>query len=375
MRTRFFEATSLLFLAAALCACGPEAASEATISPTEESAATREASPTSTFTPTAVPTLPPASPMPGLVFADADSMKRMIGPYLVDADGETVQLADKPDPALSPDRKQVLYSGDGDVWLLDLDTGKTRNLTRTKDRMEQQYQWWPARPDLIVFHFQYAEDLGPAAGYLATMKPDGTNVLLLDEEFQSFSPAALSPDGQAIAFDRAGEPWIYHYLAGKMPALPATFTGYKNAANPAWSPDSRKIAWQLFGLPGGQDGSSAVAILDFDTLTVTQLHTYPILGGGIGNRNLAWSPDGRWLAVANPAERTEDKKVSLWVLSPDGTEEHHLGGGDLPVWSPDGSMLLYHTDAGVFAANAGEWIPFPVTLPKTAQVIDWVEIA
>jgi Tol biopolymer transport system component len=365
-----------------LTACGGAA------TPAEEilaSDSTQQASATiseETPTPTEVvcrlqiPTLKPMAPLPGMIYTTRLEGGGSAGLWFVEANGETTELSDKPDPVLSPDRSQVLYSGNGDIWILDLTTGKTKNLTKTGDRVESNYQWWPARPGLIVFHFQPADDPGPGSGYLATVKPDGTNYLLLDEETGSFSPAAPSPDGQSIAFDIAGQPWVYHYTAGKMPIFPKSFKEeFKSAVNPAWSPDSRRIAWQLFGLSGGADGSSAIAILDLDAMQVSLLHRYPILGGGgLGIDHLAWSGDGEWLAAANQAELIEDREVSLWVMRPDGSEEHHIGPGGLPIWSPDGTMLVYYSGDGVLAVKAGEWIPFRITLPENAQVIDWLKI-
>jgi Tol biopolymer transport system component len=76
--------------------------------------------------------------------------------------------------------------------------------------------------------------------------------------------------------------------------------------------------------------------------------------------------------MANPAERTDAGETTLWVIQPDGSEEVRLGAGDFPVWSPDGSTLAFQTKDGVFAVKPGNWLPFPVTLPDTARVIDWV---
>jgi hypothetical protein len=56
----------------------------------------------------------------------------------------------------------------------------------------------------------------------------------------------------------------------------------------------------------------------------------------------------------------------------DGSEEHHIGGGDRPVWNPDGRTAAYYTKNGVYAVKVGEWNPFPITLPADALVIDWV---
>jgi Tol biopolymer transport system component len=365
-------------LAALLCACGRTATAAVTGTPAP-AAAVSAATPalTEVAGPGATPTpLPPVEPPAGLVYTAPLEGKEGTGTYLVDAAGESRRISEIAGAALSPDKTRLLYVEKGDIWLQDLATGKAASLMHTRDRLEDFPQWWPARPGLIVFNVQYESTAGPGAGFLATVKTDGTNYLFLDEETGgSLTPAAPSPDGQSIAFDRNGEPWIYSFTGGKMPIFPPSYPkDFRIAVNPAWSPDSRKIAWQLFGLPGEGDGTGAVAILDLDTYSVALLHQYPILGGsGIGFRHLAWSPDGAWLAAANQAESAADGKVSLWVMRPDGSEEHHLGTGDVPVWSPDGSMVLFASADGVRGARLDEWSPFPVTLPAGAFVIGWVK--
>jgi hypothetical protein len=384
MSVNFHRRLFIPVLAMLLSACGgtstrgPELLS-ASNSPTAAAVTSDTPAPThasASPTPTVAPTLAPASPMPGMVFLRSGSDAANRGLWIVQADGQLKQLSTKPDARLSPDQTQVLYGENGEIWLQDLATGKTTNLSRTKDKVEMDYQWWPARPGVIVFHYQPATDLQPMAGYLATVKTDGTNYLVLDQEVGSNSPAALSSDGQTIAYDRGGQPWVYNLSGGNMPILPKSFTEkFRIACNPAWSPDGQKLAWQLFGDQAGTDGWSAVAVLDFNTLHMSLIHRYTIIGGSdIGNYHLAWSADGQWLAVVNQAERSEDGRTSLWIMRSDDSEEHHIGAYDRPVWNPDGRMVAYRTQDGVSAVKVGEWNPFPITLPADALVIDWVTV-
>jgi Tol biopolymer transport system component len=363
-----------------LSACGGKATSKpqlpaANVSPTASATDTAAPSPieapSATAAPTAVVTLPPAAPLPGLVYTGA----AYTGLWIVQADGQSQQLSAKVNPVLSPDQTQVLYSDNGDIWLDDLPKGKIINLTHSNDKAETNYQWWPAHPGVIVFDYQPKKDIQPMAGYLATAKTDGTNYIAIDDQVGSISPPALSPDGQSIAYDQAGQPWVFNYRGGNVPIMPRSFQEkYRNAADPAWSPDGRKLAWQLFGDQAGTDGWSAVAVLNLDTLQVTLLHRYTVLGGSdIGAYHLAWSPDGAWLAVVDQAEFTADGKVSLWVMRPDGSEEHHFGSGDRPIWSPDSSMLAYLSGTAVFAVKASDWNPFPITLPGGSVVLEWVK--
>lgn len=369
-------------LVAVLSACGETATppKTAVLLPSADPPTTSSVTPTFSVSATDVvgraitPTIPPSAPMPGLVYTTLIQNRGMVGPWIVERNGQRKQLANKPNPELSPDRGRLVYSQDGDIWVLDILTGAEENLTSTYDLIEDNCQWWPARPGLIIFHYRPRGDNRTAAGFLARIESDGSNYYIIDGQTGADSQAALSPDGQSIAYDREGEPWIFTFGTGRMPIFPKSFPEtFRIAADPAWSPDSRRIAWQLYGLSEGAGESSATAILNLDIMTVTLLHRFPLSSGsGVSSGHLAWSPDGKWLAMANPAERTDDGETTLWVLQPDGSEEVRLGAGDFPVWSPDGSALAFQNKNGVFAVKPGNWLPFPVTLPETARVIDWV---
>ena len=378
---RFTARLLFLGLTAALAGCGETAAAEPGPSlPSDDPPSTEALTPTLSLPATDVvgqaitPTIPPSEPMPGLVYTIPVENRGMMGPWIVERDNRRNQLANKPDPQLSPDRGQLAYSQDGDIWILDLLTGAEQNLTNTYDIIEDHCQWWPARPGLIIFHYRPRGSDPETAGYLARIQSDGSNYYIIDGHTASRTKAALSPDGQSIAYDRDGEPWIFTFGEGRKPALPASFTeSFRLAAGPEWSPESRRIAWRLYGLTGGAGESSAAAILDLDSMTVGLFHRQ-LLADGSGDEGgrTAWSPGGDWLATANPEERTEEGDPSLWMIRPDGSEEIFLGPGDYPVWSPDGSTLVYASSSGVLAVQVGNWIPFSVTLPAAARIIDWV---
>ena len=316
--------------------------------------------------------MPPAAPFPGIVYSQADGN----GLWIIQQDGTSKQLTDNINPVLSPDLKQILYTSAGDIWLMDLTTSKTLNLTHSNDKLECCAQWWPAHPGIIVFLFQNKKDVQPTTDFLGTVKTNGENYLILDGDIGLYSPPALSPDGQTIAFDRAGQPWIYSFTGGIMPLFPKKTAGdFQTAVHPAWSPDGHKLAWQFFGSQAGTNDWSETVVLDLDSYQITHLHHYTLHPDSSGYSRLAWSPDGKWLAVAGEPELGKEGKVSLWVLSPDGNEEHSLGVGDQPVWSPDGSMLAYVSGDAVFAVKPSDWNPFPITLPGGSVVLDWVKLA
>jgi dipeptidyl aminopeptidase/acylaminoacyl peptidase len=110
-----------------------------------------------------------------------------------------------------------------------------------------------------------------------------------------------------------------------------------------WSPDGRSIGiappWGLLRL----DVASGALTRILGPLTIGSIV------------NLSWSPDGGWIAVEYVADRPEGGDVSLkrWieVLRPDGSERHRVSpptppesyGAGQPLWSPDGTQLVYLT--------------------------------
>lgn len=330
---------------------------------------------TSTLPPEPTTAPEPAHPLSGLVYTIGAGN----GLWRVGADGTSELLSDQHYPTLSPDQARVLYAVayEGDIWVKELPDGQGTNLTSTPDRDENAFWWWPANPSLVVFSSR-TEAEGPFATTLGLMRLDGSDYQLLDGTSPSLSAPALSPDGQTIAFDKSAEPWLYH-LNGGLEALPLADFGleFDKAAYPLFSPDGAQVAWKVYG-----HGQSAVAVMDLAQKTAHLLHVYSLIGGSEIYAELAWSPDGQWLAVVNQAER-EGERTSLWAMRVDGSEEHYLGAlASSPVFSPDGQSLVFTQlpdDAGAFdtarvmRVEVGDWQPQPVELPGGAEVQQWFE--
>ena len=123
----------------------------------------------------------------------------------------------------------------------------------------------------------------------------------------------------------------------------------------AWAPARDRLAFVAGGV---------LSVVDGDGLNEQEL----VAGGGgagTGVQDVAWSPDGEWLAYdrvdvlkegenGNPPER----HASLWRIRPDGSDASELVDAGTPSdyglmvagWSPDGSRVLYWIDP-VFSAS------------------------
>lgn len=327
--------------------------------------------PTPAQPPGPAPTPTPVAPLPGLVFTNETGTWWMTaGPVL---------LSERPGLQLSPNGLYGLYQEDDDIWLVDLAAGEERNLTGGSGRVNCCALWWPARPDTIILgSWPSDSDLGPTTGFLTSVNIDGSDYRLLEEEVQSNALAGPGPDGQSIAYDRAGSSWLYRWDSGPEPLDPVDY-GLQNVVRiggPSWSPDGQMLAWTV--AVTDPEWRIAVAIFDLTEETGVLLHPYENAGRGGWFPPPAWSPDGRWLAFT--AEDIDGEQRGVWVVAADGSQEAYLGHGRDPVWSPDNRYLIY---TGTEESSAsGEpvpwlvapesWYKIPFALPPGTLVIDWV---
>jgi Tol biopolymer transport system component len=174
-------------------------------------------------------------------------------------------------------------------------------------------------------------------------------------------PPSLSPDGNQVAFERAGD--IFVKQADGEALLQLTSTSVLESA-PAWSPDGRVIAFTRAG-----EGIFVISPLGGGERKIAATRSPLLL------KTIAWTPDARSLVIS---ELTSPICASLFVISAatghktrlTSPPEPSIGDG-WPALSPDGRTVAFarysqDTSANVYVVPLTGGEPHQVTADKAS---------
>ncbi|MGB7539370.1 MAG: NBR1-Ig-like domain-containing protein [Anaerolineales bacterium] len=209
----------------------------------------------------------------------------------------TITATPTPTPIPSP-LGQIAYgsstfNGDSQVVLMDLQTGNVTSLT-------------------AGFAGEY---------YRPVWSPDGGRLAMREE---------ISMDGGGIAVMTVG------MEGGRPSGSPPSELYHGFADGPTWSPHGASVAF--VSTSGG--GSWTAYLKDLEGGPTVRLPGIPQHA-----TDLAWSPDGTWIAFSyydNPSEQIKD----IYIIHPDGTGLTRLtntpdADEDGPAWSPDSRQIAF----------------------------------
>jgi len=257
--------------------------------------------------------------------------------------GLTVSEATKDVPVWTPDGKEITFISGGRVYAVTRHSRREEQYLPPPNVPEEEKMvsglnlpytyaaWSPGRKVLL---FVQNTDMGKVA---AAADSDD----LADEDFQAYGvtmarglDVAWAPSGQRVAagfINRKGESGLLVVDLEKVEAtdLLVSKGDGRGTAKPAWSPDGKKIAFEMWTVKDGmQDKCLGIHVISASGGTPA-----PVITGDA--REPCWSPDGKQL-VCTVAR--EDGKRDIWRVNADGSGAVNLtkGMGDNydPAWSP-----------------------------------------
>jgi eukaryotic-like serine/threonine-protein kinase len=224
--------------------------------------------------------------------------------------------------------------------------------------------------------------------YTRDGKPEGSGLPTAD-----YSELALAPDDKKAVVRRSGDLWLVEFPSGVLSRLTSDM-GEK--IGPAWSPDSRRIAFKKNGDKPGiyqmliGSGKDTLIYSGADKLEAWTPEGLLLLSGGTLSlipapkedatgpvtekpRTLLdvkykvdqfrVSPDGKWVAYMS-----QEGGIEVWVARfPGFTDRRKISTGNAraPLWRADGKEIIFDAQPNIFTSVDVKTGPtFEASLPK-----------
>ena len=256
------------------------------------------------------------------------------GHVVMKANGSKIRLAGASGAATSADGAWTIgfssdrFSRDAEIYSVRGDGSGARRLTRSP--FFDGFPAWSPDRRKIAFYSQRA-----ARGDVYVMNADGSKPRNLTRYPGTHdSLGSWSPDGRRIAFDsdrNGGGVYVMNADGSGQRLLVAS--GSDLDGNPQWSPDGTTILFRT-----ARDGNAEIYAMNADGSDARNLTRHPLRDGEGGH---LWSPDGSKIAFMSNRAGSN----ALYVMNADGSDQRRLtrssGYETLLAWAPDGRKLAF----------------------------------
>lgn len=253
------------------------------------------------------------------------------------------------DPQWSPDGRYISFLSSrpgpargNQVWVLERSGGEARQLTQLKGGVSS-YRWSPDATRLAIVRRDPVPDEDDAASGRAGARND--KPIVIDKyQFKRDGPTYLTGNARNRIF-------IYDIAAQQAQRL--TNDGDYDEAGPEWSPDGRRIAFSS-NHDVNHERTRNTDVFVVDAAAGAQSRKLTTFAGADGG-DIAWSPDGKWIAYAQGSEPKHNfHSLNRLALVP-------ADGGAPRVLT---AALDRGTSSYAFTED-GQWIVFTVADDRT----------
>jgi len=218
---------------------------------------------------------------------------------------------------IAPDGKRAVFAARGDIFTVPAKDGATRNLTRTPGIREKQVAWSPDGRWIAFVSDRTGED------EIYVTPQDGMGNVDLGKENEIKDKDKDAAAKQAAEEKERGR--------DKEQQITSGYKGFK--FTPAWSPDSKKLAWA--------DKDLRLCYVEINDRKPVEVDR-----GKYGEiTNYSWSPDSKWMVY----DKQQQSGLSIVYLYSTADKKstaitNELVNSNSGIFDPEGNYLYFLSD-------------------------------